>query len=360
MRILLVSPGNNRKYGGGFYYAFHRRLANGLIREGHFVYPFSDRDTADYALGVRQIGRWLANRRLIETALELRPEIVLFLQCQIIEPDTLERLREAAPGVRLGVISIDDISHPTPTRQFRQLLERADFGFATTGGSTLAAFAGPQTVAFIPNPIDRSIDAFQSFARDRHDYDAIFTGHQPGVDRRWAFLDELIAKLPDSRRIGVFGRHQGEQLSGAAYVEALAASRIGLNLNRRDGDLYASDRMAHLLGNGLLVATHRASGYADHFSDDEMLFHDGVEDLAAGIENVLGGDRWRDMARAGAEKARATMSETLVARFMVALMTGEGAPADWTFSDHIFYGRGGRATPAVAADTPAVAERRSA
>jgi hypothetical protein len=84
MKILLVGPGNNHKYGGGFYYSFNRRLINGFIRSGHFVYPYSDRDTADYALGFRQIGGGFANKRLIDIARELQPDMLVLLLSYLI------------------------------------------------------------------------------------------------------------------------------------------------------------------------------------------------------------------------------------------------------------------------------------
>ncbi len=337
MRILLVSPGNNHKYGGGFYYAFHRRLMNGFIRNGHFVYQFSDRDTADYALGMRQLGKWLANKRLIEIASELKPTLLILQQSHMITPETARRVRDVAPAVKIAAISIDDISDPTPAAQFRYLLEEADIGFATTGGQTLKGFSGLRPMAFIPNPVDISIDTKSAGDANVHDYDLIFAGHQPIIDPRWAFIEEVANKLPAAVRCGVFGKHQQRQLSGAAYIEALGASKIGLNLNRRDGDLYASDRMAQLLGNGLLLATHRASGYSEVFSEDEMLFFTNSDDLAAGIERVLGaGEPWRAMAHAGRRKAIATMSETRVARFIVDAMQGASLPSNWAFPNHVF------------------------
>ncbi|GAG65965.1 unnamed protein product, partial [marine sediment metagenome] len=81
----------------------------------------------------------------------------------------------------------------------------------------------------------------------------------------------------------------------------------------------------------------RASGYDQVFADDEMLFYTGVDDLAAGIERVLGaGEPWREMARAGRQKAIATMSETVVAKFMVDMIVGTSPPSDWAFTDHVF------------------------
>lgn len=337
MKILFVGPGNNHKYGGGFYYSFNRRLINGFIRGGHFVYPYSDRDTADYALGLRPMGRKLANQRLLNVATELQPDLMVLLLSYLITPETVRRIRAAVPSIRIAAICIDDIAHEKPAAQFRYLLQEADAGFATTGGATLRGFAGRVPVAFIPNPVDLSIDTGQSFAERDHRFDLFFACHQPADDPRWRFIAALQDKLPAATRTGLFGNKSGEALRGAAYVKTLSGVKIGLNLNRRDGDLYASDRMAQFLGNGLLLATRRASGYDAVFSDGEMLFFNDASDLAERIDAVLGpGELWRDMARAGRDKAIATMNETLVAKFICDFTLGGDCGPDWTFAGHAF------------------------
>ncbi|MDX2258884.1 MAG: glycosyltransferase [Hyphomicrobiaceae bacterium] len=343
MRILFVGPGSNQKYGGGFFYATHRRLVAGFTRAGHFVYPYSDRDTADYAFGVRALGRRLANTRLVDIARDLQPDLLVLLLSYLITPDTIRRLREVVPHLKVAAISIDDIGHERPATQFRYLLACADIGFATTGGATLARFATERPVAFIPNPIDVSIDAGEAYAtpREERQHDVLFACHQPEVDPRWRFVADLRQRLADlPLRWGLYGNFIDKPLKGDAYLRALAASAIGLSLNRRDGDLYASDRMAHFLGNGLLLATPRASGYGAHFGDDEMLLFDRLDDLAAGIERALGrGEPWRTMAAAGRRRALATMEATSVCRFIADLTLGRSPAADWPFAAHIFTDR---------------------
>lgn len=337
MKILLVGPGNNHKYGGGFYYSFNRRLINGFIRNGHFVYPYSDRDTADYALGFRQIGGGFANRRLIDIARDLQPDMLVLLLSYLITPQTVRRIREVVRGVKVAAICIDDIGHPKPASQFRYLLQEADTGFATTGGETLRRFSNQVPVAFIPNPVDLSIDTRRAFAEPHHRFDVFFGCHQPPDDPRWRFVAALMDELPVSIRPGLFGNKSGGPLRGAAYVDALGQARIGLNLNRRDGDLYASDRMGQYLGNGLLLATRRSSGYDAVFSDDEMLFFDDAPDLAERITSVLGSNElWRQMARAGHCKAVETMNETRVARLICDFTMDGQLSSDWPFAEHAF------------------------
>ena len=206
----------------------------------------------------------------------------------------------------------------------------------------MQSFASLSPVAFVPNPVDLSIDTNVSYERVRHDYDYFFAGHQPEVDTRWDMIRELKRCLGDRARPlvgGIFGKSRRHSLSGAAYVKALGRAKVGLNFNRRDGDLYASDRMAQYLGNGLLLASARACGFDKVFDEEEMLFYDSMEDLARGLERVLFDDKlWRVMARGGREKALATMRETVVAEFILCMLMGEGPKESWAFSSHIFEG----------------------
>jgi len=337
MRILLVGPGNNKKYGGGFFYSFNRRLMNGFIRAGHFVYPFSDRDTADYAMGVRPLGRRLANQRLVEIAQDLQPDLTILLLSYLITPETVAKIKARVRSVKVGAICIDDIGHDNPAGQFRYLLSQADFGFATTGGETLATFRDAAPVAFIPNPVDASIDVARAYEAQSHDHDVFFACHQPERDQRWQQIDALSRLLPANVRLGLYGRSRERDVKGAAYIAALGASKVGLNLNRRDGDLYASDRMAHFLGNGLALATPRASGYDAVFGEDELAFFDGIEDLAEVIVGLTGDDEaWRGVARAGRRRAMDLMNEVRVAGFVAEMTAGRDVPSDWPFADHIF------------------------
>ena len=340
MRILTVSPGNNGKYGGKFFYSFHRRLINGFVRAGHFVFPFSDRDTADYAFGLRPLGRAFANRRLLEVARDLQPNVLVFLQSDLIFAQTITDIRRIVPGIKVATISIDDIGDPRPRAQFLRLLGSSDVGFATTGGELLKDCSGVQTVAFIPNLVDVSIDTEVSYENAAHDYDYFFAGHQPLVDPRWAFIDDLGVRLGErsfNLNGGIFGRARESSLSGYDYIRALGRAKVGLNLNRRIGGLYASDRMVQFLGNGLLLASSRGSGFETLFSDDEMLFYQTTDELAGELERVLGDDKvWREMARAGRAKAIATMRETVVAEFILDMLNGEGPCDSWAFSSHVF------------------------
>ncbi|MEQ8826068.1 MAG: glycosyltransferase [Filomicrobium sp.] len=217
------------------------------------------------------------------------------------------------------------------------MLEEADLGFATTGGATLASFSDTKPLAYIPNPVDMSVDNHIAFEAKAPDIDVFFACDQPDTADRWVFAESVKEMLGPKYRVEYFGRRKGRPLRGDTYVRTLGSSRIGLNLNSREGELYASDRMAQLLGNGLLLATYSSSGFDSYFSDDEMLFFSDASSLAVQISSAIDGDqRWRQMAKAGRAKALKIMNEELVARFIVAIMSEDEIPSEWVFGDHVF------------------------
>ena len=60
---------------------------------------------------------------------------------------------------------------------------------------------------------------------------------------------------------------------------------MGLNLSRgRPTKYYSSDRIAQLIGNGLLTFIHKDTMYQDFFTKDEMIFYSDVSDLSEKIK----------------------------------------------------------------------------
>ena len=92
MRILMIGPGNNGKYGDRFFYSYNRRIQNGFIRNGHFVQYLSDRDMADYALKFRPVGSLYANYEARKVARNLQPHLIVLVHAELITLETLQEL----------------------------------------------------------------------------------------------------------------------------------------------------------------------------------------------------------------------------------------------------------------------------
>jgi Glycosyl transferases group 1 len=345
MRILLVGPtaASKRVHNSWFspraglmFYCFANRLANGFVRNGHFAMTFNDRDSRHPALNVRPAAAWLANRRLLKLARDLQPDLLCLHHCDLISNETVLQIRKEMPRCRVAVVYYDTLHVENSAQRFRKFLEVADFGFATTAGQTLARFSGTAPVAFIPNPIDLSIDNGRAYAVGEKRVDIFCACGTTGSAERWELIDELRRLKPDLR-YSLHARNKIGRVSGDAYYALMDQAKAGLNLNTQEGDLYASDRMAQYIGNGLLLATSRASGFDQHFPDNEMIFFGDAAELGDRLEWALGDDdRWRSMAQKARARAADFMSGERVTDFIIRMTMGMPIPAEWQFGDHVF------------------------
>lgn len=345
LTILHVANFADRPKGAGFA-AVQYKLTNGLIRAGHHVVTFSDRDAARAATPLlsRKVGRRGANRRLMALVENLQPHVVLFGHADTVCPQTLVTIRERVPGVRLAQWNVDPLFDADNVERIRSKIALVDWTFVTTGGPLLKALgADGDRVAFLPNPADISIERGRAFEHDSLPWD-VFYAVGSGDFARWHcgveitprdLVERMQAHLPGRRFLtpGIDQPH----LSGEACNAALREARIGLNISRRnDVTWYASDRMAHMMGNGLLTATERASGFGDLFAEDEMLFYSSEGELLALLDRYLNDDASRRaVARKGWRAYHRMFDSTRVSRYLMAVMQEELDPAtfDWRSED---------------------------
>ena len=342
MRIAIVGNFNERKAGANFY-ATVRKLMNGFIRNGHFVMPFSDRDVAREAgrLGIGRVGDGGANRRLVQLCRNFRPDLVLLVHADIISNDTLRELKTLKPAPVLAVVNLDPLFEAVNPPRVRRFAEVADITFITTAGQPLTEFATRRhRIAFIPNPADRSLEAMEGFARTDQAFDLLCSIiSEKGTPQRAAFMRALQAAVPEAR-CDFYGLDNHAPVFGAAYFDAIAGARMGLNLSRGDDHyLYSSDRIAQYVGNGLLVFVARSSGYDDIFSERELVFYDGVPDLAEKLRYFIAhDDERRAIAEAGHAKYHAIFNERLVARFIEEAAFGRKLSPDYAWPTTIYGG----------------------
>lgn len=130
-----------------------------------------------------------------------------------------------------------------------------------------------------------------------------------------------------------YGIDGAKKVFGPAYEEALSQCRIGLNISRRnDSYLYSSDRIAHMIGNGLAVCIDRASGYGDLFSEDEMIFYSSEEELFSKINLLKKDDEKRkQIARSGWMKYSSLFNSTKIAQYMIDVVFGAHNPTKYNW-----------------------------
>ena len=333
-RLLLVDNLMIRRY-GNLRMGPGRKLMCGAIRNDWRICEFSDRDMARLLapLGIRSLGGVIANRKLLLTAKNFRPDIMLLGHCDYITNETLAAIRKAVPGIRIAHFNVDPLWQPRTRVQMADRMESCDALFATTAGEVLKTWTtGRNAVAYMPNPSDPSMENQDNGAKTDFARDLFFAGNPREGDPRWDLLRELLPKIEGKLRVEIFGADR-PSIWGADYEDVLATSKMSLNLNRREGDLwYSSDRIAHLMGFGILTFQSSKNGMQRFFTDRETVWFDGAADLAEKILRYQADDAARAaVASAGRAKYHALFNGARVLRFMVETMLGEpySEPYEW-------------------------------
>jgi hypothetical protein len=329
MRILHAGNFGSRAK-GAFLHSVAAKLSRGLIRAGHHVVDFADRDVARAAtpFGARKFGVRGANAALTRLARDMRPDLLVLGHADTIRAATIAALRRAMPSLRVLQWNVDPLFEPDNLARLRGKLEVVDATLVSTAGDALDALRRPgMRVGFLPNPVDFSIEAGQAHLHADLPHDLFFACGHPSRPRRlvcgkaWDMevLFASLAKAAPGLRTRLAGLAGHPPIYGDAYQAALARSAIGLNVSRRnDVPLYSSDRLAQLAGNGLAVLIERATGYDRLFAPHEMAFFGSFDELAAQARRLAADSAARcALAASGRARYHALFNETLVARYLV-------------------------------------------
>lgn len=329
-----------------------RKLMTGAIRNNWRICEFSDRDMARLLapLCIRPIGGVIANHKLVKTAKNFKPDVLLIGHCDYIQNWALEEIRDALPDIRMAHFNVDPVYWPHMQNQCKERMYSCDGIFVTTAGEPLKQWrTGKNFVAYMPNPSDPSMENQDNGMKKDFLRDLFFAGNPNPVDPRWKFLASVLEKLQGKMKIDIFGWNnppianpkEGLKFNpgvwGARYEEVLATSKMSLNLNRREGDFwYSSDRIAHLMGYGILTFQSSLNKMQDFFSNDETVFFDDVDDLVEKILYYQNHDEERArIASAGREKYHRIFSGERVLKFMVETLCGEPYSEDYEWASQV-------------------------
>lgn len=339
-RLLIVDNFLLRHYGKGREGAGCRFLY-GAVRNNWRVMTFSERDIARYLapLGfMRGIGAKMMNARLRRTVANFRPDLVMIGHCDYVTNETIDAMRRDVKGVKIVHVNVDPVWQKHTCDQIEARMDSCDGLFITTAGDDLDKWkTGRNFVSFLPNPCDLCVDNGEP--REKTEYDIFFAGHGVDGDPRVELLKEFLPLLPPDVKAGVFGTLGRPSIVGRDYEETLKRCGAALNLNRMEGrKWYTSDRLVHIMANGVVAFMSPKSGYQDFFvPGEEAMFFEDAKDLAEKVA-ALAADPARRLAiaRKGMEKYRALFNASRVLHFMKELSFGEefSSPYEWRSEIH--------------------------
>ena len=94
---------------------------------------------------------------------------------------------------------------------------------------------------------------------------------------------------------------------------------MGLNLSRgQPTKYYSSDRIAQIMGNGLLTFIHEKTCFSDFFNKNEIITYQNLNDLSEKILKFKNDDKQRKkIAKNGKIKYMQYFNSDLVTKFMI-------------------------------------------
>ena len=98
------------------------------------------------------------------------------------------------------------------------------------------------------------------------------------IDKKFS---KQINKKNEDIKFDVYGMNNIQPIWSNKFMECISKSSMALNLSRGEPvKYYSSDRIAQLIGNGLLTFLDEKTHLNDFFSENEVIFYKNIDDLS--------------------------------------------------------------------------------
>jgi hypothetical protein len=315
------------RHAGRLFYSTGKKINNGLILNGHNVLNISDRDITSQKRNIFDLGsrKFLLNQ-ILKNIENFKPDMILFGHVDRLSYLNFLELKNKYKKIKFAQWFLDPLIKKGPDydknkSRFFLKYQFCDANFVTTSPSTIN-FANSEKTFFIPNPIDPSIDIYKIHLQDNKIdiFIAISHGQHRGILKK-DFTDnrvKIINNLTKKASYNIFG-YINNPVWGQDFFNELNKCSIGINLSRGDPvKYYSSDRIASLLGNGLLTMIHEKYEYQNFFKKDEIVTFRNINDLNKKILFYKKNKKLlKKIASNGYKKAHKIFNNKLISDFIV-------------------------------------------
>ena len=316
-----------------------KKFTNGFIRNGHDVIEISDRDYIKQNKGLNIFNvKDKFHSYLIKTFKNYNPDLVIFGHSNNITENILYDFNKLNKNIIISQWNEDPfISNITDKldnkNKLKKFLPLVDHSFITTNPSILNfPKKNKQNIHFFMTPVDKNIECFDVYKLNPHN--DIFYAMSHGVNRatlkegktdnRVNFLNKLIKKI-NGIKYDFYGFGKQEPVWGNDFYKALLNSKMALNLSRGNPTKhYSSNRIASLMGNGLMVFIDQKVEMNNFFNSNEIVSYNDIDDLADKIKFYKKNDKKRiKIAKKGKEKYFKLFNETKISKFIIDTSLGK-------------------------------------
>ena len=282
----------NRRFNGRLQYNTGRRLNNGFVRLGHNVLTLSDRDIIhDNKKLLDPTGKNKLQNSIILNYKNFKPDCIVMGHADSIDGDTLSQLRDENKHLRICQWFLDPVHKNAPDyiKNNKRIIKNSnniDFTFLSSCPSLLKNKINNSF--FIPNPADKSFEILKNYENNCPNdvFFAMSHGVHRGIlkdgkyDQREKYIKKLI-RNNSKIKFDIYGMNKIQPVWGNDFLDAISKSKMGLNLSRgKAAKYYSSDRIAQLLGNGLLTFIDEQTQFRDLVGKNSIVYYSNLDDLS--------------------------------------------------------------------------------
>ena len=264
-----------------------KKISNGLIRNGHDVINFDYRNFSEGFFNKKSL-----DTKIISIINNYRPNLILFGHNNPLSRTTLLTIKEKFKS-KIGLWYEDHVIKGDPNYKSNlNLIEKnndlIDKFFITTSPDVIKTRINKKKLNFLPIPVDKNIENGEFYNVEKHK--DLFFALSHGVnfgklkkntfDERSKFIDKIITYSKDKINFNILGLYNEEPKWNYDFNNEIMFSKTALNLSRGGPNKYASsNRIASLMGNGILIFIDEKTKFQDFFKNGEIITYKNEIDL---------------------------------------------------------------------------------
>ncbi len=333
LRIINIYNTGQKNFHRLYNISLGKKFTNGFIRNGHDVLEISDRDFIRQNRNIFQSSNIEKFQDyLVKTSKNYNPDLIFFGHTQNISRETIKEFKNLNENLIISQWNEDPVMKSLNyskknIQNITKYSDIVDHNFITTHPNVLKSQnVNIKNINFLFIPVDKNIECF-NVSKKRPIKD-LFYAMSHGVNRatlkkgkndsRIHFLNNLIRKL-ENVDYDFYGFQNKEPIWGNEFYKALINSKMGLNLSRGlPTKHYSSNRIASLMGNGLLTFVDKKTKLDDMFNKNEIVMYDNINDLTNKINFYKKNDHLRSkIAAAGRKKYFKLFNELKTTKYII-------------------------------------------
>tara|TARA_B100000787_G_C16145581_1_gene274078 strand:+ start:116 stop:1048 length:933 start_codon:yes stop_codon:yes gene_type:complete len=294
------------------------------------VLTISDRDIINKNKNLADYnGKKFLQKSIIDVYSNFKADCIILGHADSVQTNTLEYLKNLNKNLKISQWFLDPIGKKGPDfkKNTDRILEKESFLDATFLTSDPSALSRKiNNSYYIPNPCDQSFEILKNY-KSNNIYDVFFAmshGVHRGslkrgkFDDRESFINKLIKKNKNIN-FDIYGMNNVQPIWGDNFLSKISNSSMGLNLSRGEPvKYYSSDRLAQLMGNGLLTFVDIRTKFDHFFSNNQIVFYNNLNDLSYKINKYKKDSKERKrIARNGNKFYLKEFNSTKVADFIL-------------------------------------------